>query len=1469
MASISVGSVTVDVVPNVGNFTSNLRRQLVPGATAIGTQMGRDISRGLAAGLTAPPPIRIQADTGAASAELGRLSALLDRLDGRSARIGVNAGTGGANAQLGATNAQVDRLDGRNARVDVTANVASALAGIFSVQTAMSALSVASAPALLGIGAGVAGLAGPLAAAGVGFGGLAAVAIPAVTRIKEALDAQKQATEGAGASAIQAQQRALALAGAQQQVASAVRQAGVAHAQAEQQVTQAEQQVTQAQVSAAAAQRALTQARAEARRALEDIKNQLIDAGLAVEQDKLAVEQAKSSYEQLAAAAQAATGKVAAAQSALAAAQAAQAKVAADPAATEQAKAQAQANVTAAAAAVSAADAQKKAADQAAKAADLNYRQAVQRLKEQQLQLRRLAQDEKAASKAGVDGSDQVRSARERLAQANAQITNSERALVAARANVARTDQQSAEQVAAARRSLAAAALQGAAANAKLGASLAALTPLERQVATAWQGLQSAFQSWAKDLQPDVMPLLVKGINLIKGVLPALTPIVKAAAGAVGGFLDQVAAAAASPFWHQFMGFLAQITGPSISGLGSVLLNLVKSIAGLVQAFAPIGLIFLNVLDQVTAKFAEFATGLASNPQFKAFIHQMADLAPLMVQTFLSVGSLLGGIFRALAPAIKPALALVNALAIALGGALRAAGPAIASVVGTLATALIPVVTALAPILADVVKGLAPLITGLIGYLKPVLLAIAPLIGAVVKALGGVFAAIGPLLPPLGALVGQLGRQLLPILTPIITALARMAATVGAQLVVALQTALPSLVQIVLAIAKLLPALLPLIPLWTQLALAIIPIIPPLAELVAQIVVYVVPVLRVLIQILAKIASVILTVVIPMIRAFVGTIAAEFRLAGGYFRILGGVFNVLLGVARFVFNAVGRHIHDVWVNVIRPVFTALGNAIGAAGTAFQRGASAIKSAWDRIKAYTKDPVNFVIGTVYNRGILGLWNTVMGWLHLPKSLQLGKIPLLESGGTLTNPAPARPMVTNGPMAIVGEGRSSYPEYVIPTDPRYRDRAQGLWASAGGHLQMLAGGGILGDVLGGVKKVAGGVLNIGKDALGLLSNPKGVWDKLAGPILASARSLATGPFGTAIAAIPPRMLSEAWGVAKQIISTFAGAFGGGGNANAVVAAAMSQLGVPYSWGGGGPGGPSYGIAQGAGIRGFDCSSLMQYAYSKGAKHRLSRTTYTQVNEGHPVGSQSALRPGDLVFPHSGHVMMVATPGAQGGRGMVEAPHTGANVRMASFRGMGAGARRILANLPSSGGGGSTQSASAAKAFARSQMPEFGWAGGQFSPLESLWNRESGWRWNARNASSGAYGIPQSLPASKMRSAGSDYLSNGITQVRWGLGYIKNRYGSPSKAWAHSLSTGWYDDGGWLPPGPSMVYNGTGEPEAVFTNQQLSALLNGSSGGGTEYHAHFDGLTKSTIQGEVRQAFHTMEVSNALTERIGRRR
>ncbi|WP_306371643.1 lytic transglycosylase domain-containing protein [Nocardiopsis sp. CC223A] len=110
--------------------------------------------------------------------------------------------------------------------------------------------------------------------------------------------------------------------------------------------------------------------------------------------------------------------------------------------------------------------------------------------------------------------------------------------------------------------------------------------------------------------------------------------------------------------------------------------------------------------------------------------------------------------------------------------------------------------------------------------------------------------------------------------------------------------------------------------------------------------------------------------------------------------------------------------------------------------------------------------------------------------------------------------------------------------------------------------------------------------------------------------------------------------------------------------------------------------------------------------------------------------------------------------------------------------------------SGGSGTPVPAGSAKETALRMVLAEGWAESEFTDcLEPLWQKESGWNHLAQNPSSGAYGIPQSLPGDKMASHGSDWQTNPATQIAWGIDYIKGRYGTPCGAWAHSQANNWY--------------------------------------------------------------------------------
>jgi len=113
------------------------------------------------------------------------------------------------------------------------------------------------------------------------------------------------------------------------------------------------------------------------------------------------------------------------------------------------------------------------------------------------------------------------------------------------------------------------------------------------------------------------------------------------------------------------------------------------------------------------------------------------------------------------------------------------------------------------------------------------------------------------------------------------------------------------------------------------------------------------------------------------------------------------------------------------------------------------------------------------------------------------------------------------------------------------------------------------------------------------------------------------------------------------------------------------------------------------------------------------------------------------------------------------------------------------RVAPSAPAVG----TPDAGTAQAIAYDMVMARGWDQTEFNCLVALWNRESNWNVYAHNQSSGAYGIPQSLPGEKMASAGADWATNPVTQITWGLGYIAARYTTPCGAWGHSETVGWY--------------------------------------------------------------------------------
>lgn len=187
----------------------------------------------------------------------------------------------------------------------------------------------------------------------------------------------------------------------------------------------------------------------------------------------------------------------------------------------------------------------------------------------------------------------------------------------------------------------------------------------------------------------------------------------------------------------------------------------------------------------------------------------------------------------------------------------------------------------------------------------------------------------------------------------------------------------------------------------------------------------------------------------------------------------------------------------------------------------------------------------------------------------------------------------------------------------------------------------------------------------------------------------------------------------------------------------------------------------------------------------------------------------------------------------------------------------ASAVAAVIGGAAGKGSASPA-ANKALAQHLAASYGWTGNEWAALLALWTQESGFDNLARNPTSGAYGIAQALPASKYPLAGQAAGGSDPTaQIRWGLQYIKGRYGDPAGAEAHEKNFGWYaqggvlpfasyDSGGLLPTGLSIAHNGTGAPEPV--GHDLIPAVTGPAG---DLHVHVD-LDGRTVSNTVIRNF-----------------
>ncbi|MEU3613533.1 hypothetical protein ABZ725_14615 [Streptomyces sp. NPDC006872] len=1201
MPAISVGSVEVDVLPNATGVRARLQAQLLPAANSVGDEVGRVIGRyitshvasafvqgiqtggrqaqpaaarqgqatgstfgrmfkaRLEAALATLPEVRLRADssdaereiyqiraqmraladarigidvsTATANAAIARLQERLARLSASDADVAVRVDAGAASAQLAAFQSEVNRLDGQS--VDIDVDTRSAAASFNLLTTAALAFGPAIIPVLPVVAAGLGAVAAAGVAAAAGIGAIALVAIPAFKGISSTLQAQKAAQEAAtnatlqgGQAASQAASRALQQASAQQALASAERNGARQIAQAQQAVRQARQQAADAIAQAARkvqdAERSLADAQRDARQAqtdltaarrtaaqeLEDINNRLADSVLSQRDAEIALKEATAQRN----------------------------AVLDNATATELDKAKAL----------------------------LQYDQAVQRLKEQTTETKRLKVETASANKAGVEGSKTVTDAQDRLGAAQRKVADQQQALRDAQvdtarqiadaqqrvseatANVAVAQQSAADAVASAQRQIESASLsaagsvdQAAIAQAKYQAELAKLTPAARETMKAYTGLRGAFSEWSKSLQPAVMPIFTRALNAMRRALPGLTPLVKGAAGAIGELMDRASADFKSPFWKRFKDDLDKSVRPAIVGLGVAFGNVFKGMAGIIGGFLPHMDSISETMQRVTGRFADWGAGLRGSPEFERFLAYSARMAPIIWQSLKDIAGAVLSVAKAMAPISTIVLKTISLFADGIDWVATKAPWLVQTIYGIVVAMTAWKLAVAAWAVVQRVATAAMFAFNLVGRAGPwgwIVLAITAVVVAVVvmynkfdwfrAAVQGVWSGLRG---GAQATVDWFKGPFVGFFTKTLPG--------------AFQTALN----------------------WVK---------------------------RNWPWIVGALGG-------PMGLAVVAVIKHWDSIKGAF-------SSGWDWIKRNVFSPIGTFFTKTipgWATTFQQKTVA----------AFNLAKTGIKSAWDGIKSITRAPVQYVVDVVYNTGIRGVWNKIAG------AFGATKLPEFKfaRGGVMPGYTPGKDVhkfvsPTGGALELSGGEAIMRPEFTRAVGSGFvntlnaiaRSRgAQGVKAALapafGGNPAAptdrslkYAGGGITqsfadGGIFDWIKSAGSAVLGAGSAAWNkikegaswltdtLQASARAGVKNVVDPLLKSFPGMDTG-IGQLIRHIPTKIVDALFGYSKKADEKGAGGIGGP-RIQAALNWAKAQAGKPYLWGGVGP-------------AGFDCSGFM---------------------------------------------------------------------------------------------------------------------------------------------------------------------------------------------------------------------------------------------------------------------------------------
>lgn len=974
-------------------------------------------------------------------------------------------------------------------------------------------------------------------------------------------------------------------------------------------------------------------------------------------------------------------------------------------------------------------------------------------------------------------------------------------------------------------------AAQAKAANEKLAASLTALSPAERDLFKSWINLKSAFTDWSKSLQPAVLPLFTRGINMVKQALPGLTPIARGAAGAVDGLLTDVGRAATSPFWVQLRKNITSLTPVSITGFGSIAGNVITGLAGIVNAFLPYAPQILAFINRITAGFANWGRSLGGSPAFVSFINYVKANAPLVLQVLSQLGQTVAHVVASLAPLGPVALGAFGLLLRFIG--LLKPGEIQALAVGftVLSVAIWAVNFALnANPIVLIITGIAALVAGLVlaynhvkifhDIVNAAFTGIKAIVlfnwNAIIKP---TFTALIAIIRAVAAVVTWLWRNVfVPAFNGIVLA--------GKILFAVLATVV---ITPLVLLFKLLKA--EVLFFWHYV---IVPAFNAIGAVVSAVYNAVIkPVLSAFVAAGRAVGAAALwlwhTAIVPAWHGIQTAISAAYKsiikpvllgLNTVIRNVIAPVFRWIYGtIIRPIWNAVGTAIRTVWEHVIRPAFNALKTGVGAVKTAFKTGVDAITKIWHGLESATKKPVQFVVNTVYNNGIRSVWNKVAGLVHLPQ------LPAVKfaTGGVFPGYTPGRDPYQMPMAAFSGGEAVMRPEFTraVGSDFVYAANRVARKRGTGGVRDWLANGDMAfarGGIMPGnvVQRFAfGGILDAVKHAgslvvhgaSSLLDQGASFFAKHAlDPILSHIPG-ADSTWAKAIFSMPKRMIDGFIGFLKKYVDPKLG-----GDALGVVAAAKKYVGR------GDDRGPNNNIFTRAwGMPGAPWCAIFASTAIKDAhagKHYPGYPTAAVAgfNSRMRHVSTGAGRPGDLgVYGGGAHINIIERK--TGGGYMTIGGNQNALVQ-----------RRVR--------GGQTSML----------RPSFAMGGILGRQAHQIFDREAPNNADPHEDRTPLVRLMRALPAGQMGSVARAIVNKHLTVTNAGV----------------------YDNGGVIPPGLSLVANASRRPEALLNGAQWDAITRAAGGGDTyetTYHLYQRDMTVRDLE--------TLQRQQETRQRLGRAR